>query len=311
MGPLLPRVRFRLPFLVLAVVCFALFLGSPMGVAVAVLLLAPLSVGVWLALCCLGFVAALGYALSSSYQWVELQSDVIRGRKLLTWRFVEGPVADVVRVTPLHSAAMGPLANAALETSDRGYELRFRDGLKMGLLRGDMAGRDPFTAVLRERLGERWAAVCGHQPCRPPVAPPQAARAILSAENAADGKKYKPLPAGCAGPIACFAHTAKGCRTLRLPVRFARGVGTGSASLVLTKHPVGSAPPDPLRIPHSLSPRPTIRAGGSPQPPASSFFPRPTAQQTQPMHGPDGMSQAPASGWAESPRFRAPFRPGC
>jgi hypothetical protein len=56
---------------------------------------------------------------------------------------------------------MGPIVNAvmgaAMKISNRGYELRFRDGLKMGLVRGDMAGLDEFMAALREQLGERWA----------------------------------------------------------------------------------------------------------------------------------------------------------
>ncbi len=109
------------------------------------------------------FNAALGYAMSSSYHWIEIQDDVIRGRKLLTRRLVERPIAEVVRVIPLNSAALRPIANAVMnaarKTSNRGYELRFRDGLKMGLVRGDMAGLDAFMEVLQERLGERWAEV--------------------------------------------------------------------------------------------------------------------------------------------------------
>jgi hypothetical protein len=147
----------------MAAVCFALFLGGPLAVAALVLALAPLSVSVWVALGCVAFVLLLGYAMSSSYQWIETGGGVIRGKKLLTRRVVERPVAEIVRIRPLHSKGMGPLQNAVMDavmkTSNRGYELRFQDGWKMGLVRGDMAGLDEFVAALREQLGKRWAEV--------------------------------------------------------------------------------------------------------------------------------------------------------
>jgi hypothetical protein len=101
--------------------------------------------------------------MSSSYHYVELGGGVIRGRKLLTRGVVERPVDEIVRVTPLHSKGMGPLQNAVmdalLKTPNRGYELRFQDGLRMGLVRGDMAGLDAFMEALRDQLGERWEQV--------------------------------------------------------------------------------------------------------------------------------------------------------
>ncbi|HEX5269140.1 MAG TPA: hypothetical protein VFW33_01570, partial [Gemmataceae bacterium] len=137
------RIRLRPPFVIMAVVCFALFLGGPLVIAVAVLLLAPAAVSLWVALGCVAFVALLGWAMSSGYQWVEVRRGVIRGKKLLTRAVVERPVGEIVRIMPLHSPLMHPLANAvmdaAMKTSNRGYELRFRDGLRLGLVRGDMA----------------------------------------------------------------------------------------------------------------------------------------------------------------------------
>jgi hypothetical protein len=157
------RIRLRLPFVIMAVVCFALFLGGPLAIAVAVLLLAPAHVSVWVAPGCVAIVAALGYAMSSSYQWVEIAGGVIRGKKLLTRSVVERPLREIVRISPLNSRAMGPLENAimdaAMKTSNRGYELRFQDGLKMGLVRGDVAGLDAFMRTLREQLGEQWELV--------------------------------------------------------------------------------------------------------------------------------------------------------
>src|SRR4051794_41003148 len=100
MDPVAARIRLRLPFVLMAAVCFALFLAGPLAVAVAVLLFAPFSVSIWVAPGCVAFVAVLGYAMSSSYQWIELRDGVLRGRKLLTRSLVERPVADIVRVTP-------------------------------------------------------------------------------------------------------------------------------------------------------------------------------------------------------------------
>ena len=63
---------------------------------------------------------------------------------------------------PLNSKAMHPLANAvldaAMKTSNRGYELRFQDGLKMGLVRGDMAGLDDFMEALQDQRREDLTA---------------------------------------------------------------------------------------------------------------------------------------------------------
>lgn len=142
-------VRLRPAFVVLAVVFSALFLGGPLAVAVLVLIFAPFSIAVWVALACIAFAGVLVYAMSSSNQWVELNDGVIRAKRLLTRRVVTQDIRHIVTIKELNSAAMGPLENlvldALMKTSNRGYELRFRDGTKIGLVRGDMAraGRVP------------------------------------------------------------------------------------------------------------------------------------------------------------------------
>jgi hypothetical protein len=87
---------------------------------------------------------------------VELDDGVIRGKKLLTRTVVERPLSDLVDAAALNSKAMGPLENAlmdaVLKTSNRGYELRFRDGTKIGLVRGDMAGFEEFLGALAEEI---------------------------------------------------------------------------------------------------------------------------------------------------------------
>ena len=155
-------VRLRPAFVVLAVVFSALFLGGPLAVAILVLIFAPFSVAVWIALACVIFAGVLAYAMSSSNQWVELDGGVIRARRLLTRRVVTRHVRDITAIDALNSAAMGSLENlvldALMKTSNRGYQLRFRDGTKIGLVRGDMAGLDEFLVGLADELRARREA---------------------------------------------------------------------------------------------------------------------------------------------------------
>lgn len=151
-----PRVRLRPVLAVLAVGCMTVFLVLPLIVAAVVLAVARPGVSVWVVVGAVAFVAVIGYAMSSSVQWVELDDGVIRWRGLLTRRVREQPVSELVDALPLHSNLMGPLENAVLDavmrTSNRGFELRFRDGTKLGLVRGDMAGLDEFLLALAKEL---------------------------------------------------------------------------------------------------------------------------------------------------------------
>jgi hypothetical protein len=153
------RIRLRPIFIVLAMICFFLFLVCPILIAGVVLVLAPINVSIPVTLFAVVFALVLGYAMSSSYQWVELDDGVIRGKKLLARTVVERPVSDLVDAAALNSKAMGHLENAlmdaVLKTSNRGYELRFRDGTKIGLVRGDMAGFEEFLGALAEQM-RKW-----------------------------------------------------------------------------------------------------------------------------------------------------------
>ena len=157
------RIKLRWPFVVMTVVCVLLFVVAPAAIGVTSLLLAPPKVGIPVALGGFAFSALLGWAMSSSFLWIELRDDVIRGRKLLTRRIVERRVDDIVRILPLHSKVMGDLENAVMDalmkTSNRGYLLQFRDGSKVGLVRGDMSGLNDFLLALHDRMGERWEVV--------------------------------------------------------------------------------------------------------------------------------------------------------
>jgi hypothetical protein len=156
-------IKLRWPFVIMAVFSVLLFIIVPIAIGVTVLLQAPPHVGIPVVLGAVAFSALMFWAMSSSYHWIEVYDDVIRGRKLLTRRIVERRVDEIVRILPLHSRGMGELENAVLDillkTSNRGYALQFSDGLKIGLVRGDMAGLNDFLLVLHDRLGERWDAV--------------------------------------------------------------------------------------------------------------------------------------------------------
>jgi lipopolysaccharide export LptBFGC system permease protein LptF len=155
-------VRLRPAFVALAVGFSALFLGGPLAVAVLVLIFAPFSVAVWVAPASIAFAAVLVYAMSSSNQWVELNDGVIRAKRLVTRQVVTRHIRDIVAIKDLNSALMGPLENlvldALMKTSNRGYELRFRDGTKIGLVRGDMAGLDEFLVALADQLRDSRGA---------------------------------------------------------------------------------------------------------------------------------------------------------
>lgn len=152
----LPTVRLRPVIVAVAVFFILLLLVGPLAVAAAVLILAPLNVSIPVALGAVAFVAVMAYLMSSSLQWVELDGGVIRGRRLLTRKIVEQRVGDIVDAKPLHSKALGPVENAVLDallqTSNRGYQLYFRDGSRIALIRADMTGLDPFLGALAERL---------------------------------------------------------------------------------------------------------------------------------------------------------------
>ena len=156
-----PCIHLRPVFIVMAVGCSTLFLLGPVIVAVLIAVFAPLDVSIFLAPGAIAFAVIMAWAMSSSVQWVELDGGAIRARKLLTRRIVTHNVSDIVGIKPLNSNMMGPLENALADmmmgTSNRGYELRFRDGSKLGLVRGDMKGLDEFLLVLAAEI----AARCG------------------------------------------------------------------------------------------------------------------------------------------------------
>jgi hypothetical protein len=149
-----------------------LVLGVPLAIGLALLIFAPPEIGVPVALVILLIVALVGYAMSSSVQWVELDGGVFQWKTLLTRRVRQNQLCDLVDALPLHSNMMGPLENAVMDflrtTSNRGFELRFRDGTRLGLVRGDMTGLDEFLGALAEELARLRGGQSGDSPSRLP-----------------------------------------------------------------------------------------------------------------------------------------------
>ena len=54
----------------------------------------------------------IGWTMSSSIQWVELDGWVIRGRRLFTRKIFELQVADITDAHALNTNALGPMENA-------------------------------------------------------------------------------------------------------------------------------------------------------------------------------------------------------
>jgi hypothetical protein len=120
------------------------------------LVTAPVGTGLLVTLGAVAFLAVVGYLMSSSLQWVELDGDVIRCRRLLSRKIVEHRVSDSVDGRPIHTDYPGPTQNAILDflldTSDRGHQLVFKDGSRVALIRADTYGVDGFLGALAEQL---------------------------------------------------------------------------------------------------------------------------------------------------------------
>jgi hypothetical protein len=104
----------------------------------------------------------LGYLVSRTNLWVEIEGRTIRERRLFTGWIVERPISDVTQIVPLVSAVggiTGAVMDAILKTPNQGFLIRFQQGRRVVLIRADVRGLDEFMAVLRDGLGPRWPEV--------------------------------------------------------------------------------------------------------------------------------------------------------
>jgi hypothetical protein len=113
----------------------------------------------WLSLlllpACVGGSAFIAYHMFQSYQWVELDADVIHGRRFWTRQTVEHRVDQISAIVPL-GAVVQTIHNVIADRllgSIRGYEIRFKDGgRRITLVRHDMANVDALIEALVDRM---------------------------------------------------------------------------------------------------------------------------------------------------------------
>ena len=130
----------------------------------------PLVAGVWMAvaaqfsppslgmlLVTAGLSVFFAYHMLQNYQWVELDGDVIRGRRFWTRQYVERSIHEIEEVVPLVAVARTvetAVVNRLLG-SNRGYEIRFQGGgRRNALVRGDMTNVQELADAVLARLRE-------------------------------------------------------------------------------------------------------------------------------------------------------------
>jgi hypothetical protein len=105
-----------------------------------------------------GFIA---YHMLQNYHWVELDGASIRGRRFWSRRLVEHRLEDITEIQPLQALAKHHTINVLIDgitgTSNRGYEIHFRSGPSLAVVRGDMPGVDGFIEAVRHRRLEASA----------------------------------------------------------------------------------------------------------------------------------------------------------
>ena len=90
----------------------------------------------------------------SNFQWVELEGDIIRGRKFWTRRLIERQIQDIEEILPMGGIRKS-VVTAAVDSvlgSIRGYEIRFDEGPSFFLMRTDMTDVDGFIRTLERKL---------------------------------------------------------------------------------------------------------------------------------------------------------------
>jgi hypothetical protein len=157
------RSRQRAVVTIAALIFGPLFMLGPIALGIGVAIgtgLSPLS---WLVLALtLTATAFIAYHMLQSYQWVELDGDVIRGRRFWTRQYVERNIRDIDQILPLAAVvkSAGTMLADRIIGTHRGYEIRFKDGgRRIALIRGDMTNVQELADALSARL-----AISRHHP---------------------------------------------------------------------------------------------------------------------------------------------------
>jgi hypothetical protein len=144
-----------------------------MAVTIAAMIFGPLFVLGPLALCALllvktfgvpaialsplfvGLSAFFAYQMGQNFHWVEFDGKRVRGRKFWTRRFVDNDIGDATDIRPLGALARG---NITVELTDlilgpvRGYQIRFRSGPSIYLVRHDTKNVDALVVAIAKGI---------------------------------------------------------------------------------------------------------------------------------------------------------------
>ncbi|HBI41864.1 MAG TPA: hypothetical protein DDY78_03280 [Planctomycetales bacterium] len=148
----------RLAVTIAALIFGPLFMLGPVAGGICILVLARLSVETVLfaiGLCCLS--AFLTYHMTQNYQWVEFDGIHIRGRRFWTRRLVENTLADVQEIRVLGALARNKVTSVtdAIIGPVRGWEICFRHGPSIAVIRLDMKNAEQLAATVERALQQR------------------------------------------------------------------------------------------------------------------------------------------------------------
>jgi hypothetical protein len=106
-----------------------------------------------------GYSGFAAYHMLQNFHWVEFDGIRIRGRRFWTRQLVEGAVEDVIEIRPLAAV----VRNTATTLADkllgpvRGYEIRFRNGQRVALLRHEMTNVHELVRAVQQVIEARGA----------------------------------------------------------------------------------------------------------------------------------------------------------
>ncbi|HEY1381382.1 MAG TPA: hypothetical protein VGF55_31565, partial [Gemmataceae bacterium] len=70
------------------------------------------------------------FLLWPRYQWIELDGEVLRAKRLITRKTVEWPLDTIVSIEPYLGLLRFKVFRDSMKQPDLGYEVRFRDGTR-------------------------------------------------------------------------------------------------------------------------------------------------------------------------------------
>lgn len=133
-----------------------IFMIGPLALGILAAILMSFSLlGMAILIATLAASTFIAYHMLQNYHWVELDGNILRGRRFWTRQIVERSVDEIAGIVPLR--AMANTAGTAVADHilgpNRGYEFRFKNVRStIGLVRGDMSNIDELTAAVLEKM---------------------------------------------------------------------------------------------------------------------------------------------------------------